>query len=137
MKVDPVKTQKETLFEAVLNTVSDAIMVIDRDLKVIYQNEAVHKVYGSKIGERCFEAYRGRQGPCENCIILDVIKDGKPRRALRDIQLPDGNILRMAFLIGIFVVAVHHRIILAEEQHLRKVFGEEYMDYCSRVRRYL
>ncbi len=39
--------------------------------------------------------------------------------------------------IGIFAVAVHHRIILAEEQHLRKVFGEEYMDYCSRVRRYL
>lgn len=41
------------------------------------------------------------------------------------------------FFIGIFVIAVHHRIVLAEEQHLRKVFGEEYVDYCSRVRRYL
>jgi protein-S-isoprenylcysteine O-methyltransferase Ste14 len=43
----------------------------------------------------------------------------------------------IVFFIGIFVVAVHHRIILAEEQHLRKVFGEEYMDYCNGVRRYL
>src|SRR5512139_894063 len=102
MKLDPLKTQTEALFEAVLNTVSDAITVIDKDLKVVFQNEAVHKLYGSKIGERCFEAYRGRQEPCENCIILDVIKDGKPRRALRDIQLPEGKILWMEIFSGPF-----------------------------------
>ena len=102
MESYPLKTQGEALFEAVLNTVSDAITVIDKGLKVIFQNEAVHKMYGSKIGERCFEAYRGRQEPCENCIILDVIKDGKPRRALRDIQLPDGNILWMEIFSGPF-----------------------------------
>jgi protein-S-isoprenylcysteine O-methyltransferase Ste14 len=38
---------------------------------------------------------------------------------------------------GIFIAAVHHRIVLAEERHLEKVFGEEYTNYCSRVRRYL
>jgi protein-S-isoprenylcysteine O-methyltransferase Ste14 len=41
------------------------------------------------------------------------------------------------FFVGIFVAAVHHQIVLAEEQHLRQVFGKEYRDYCSRVRRYL
>ena len=40
-------------------------------------------------------------------------------------------------LVAIFVAAVHHRIVLAEEQYLRSVFGEEYVDYCRRVRRYL
>ena len=83
-----------------MNTVSDAITVIDRDLKVIFQNEAVQKIYGVKVGEKCYEAYRGRQEPCENCIILDVIKDGKPKKALRDIQLPDGNILWMEVFAG-------------------------------------
>jgi protein-S-isoprenylcysteine O-methyltransferase Ste14 len=39
--------------------------------------------------------------------------------------------------IAVFVVIVHHQIVLAEEQHLRDVFGREYLDYCSRVRRYL
>jgi len=102
MKLGPLKTQGEGIFEAVLNTVSDAITVIDKDLKVIFQNEAVHRIYGSKIGERCYEAYRGRQEPCENCIILDVMKDGKPRRALRDIQLPGGNILWMEIFSGPF-----------------------------------
>lgn len=43
----------------------------------------------------------------------------------------------LLFLAGIFVVAVHHKIIMAEEEHLRRVFGREYQDYCSCVRRYL
>jgi len=40
-------------------------------------------------------------------------------------------------LIAIFIVAVHHKIALAEEEYLREVFGEEYTAYCSRVRRYI
>ena len=39
--------------------------------------------------------------------------------------------------IGIFVDAVHNKIGLEEEQHLREVFGEQYTEYCHRVRRYL
>jgi protein-S-isoprenylcysteine O-methyltransferase Ste14 len=39
--------------------------------------------------------------------------------------------------IGAFIIAVHHRIVLAEEQHLQKVFGPEYAEYCRRVRRYV
>lgn len=41
------------------------------------------------------------------------------------------------FCVAIFIIVTHHKIILAEEQHLRKVFDEEYVAYCSRVRRYL
>jgi len=102
MKSDPLKIYGEALFEAVLNTVSDAVTVIDKDLKVIFQNEAVQQIYGTKIGEKCYQAYRGRKEPCENCIVLDVIKDGKPKRALRDIQLPNGNILWMEVFSGPF-----------------------------------
>ncbi|MHB8093674.1 MAG: methyltransferase family protein [Candidatus Aminicenantales bacterium] len=40
-------------------------------------------------------------------------------------------------LLGIFTAAVHHRIVLAEEACLRKTFGDEYMDYCRRVGRYI
>lgn len=97
-----MKKHDEALFRAVLNTVSDAITVIDKELKVIFQNEAVYRAYGSRIGERCFEAYRGRHEPCENCIILDVIRDGQPRRALRDIRLPEGGVLWMELFSGPF-----------------------------------
>lgn len=99
---DPLKMYGEPLFDAVLNTVSDAITVIDKDLKIIFQNEATQQSFGSKIGEQCFAAYRGRKEPCENCIVLDVIRDGQPRRALRDVHLPDGNIMWMEVFSGPF-----------------------------------
>ena len=43
----------------------------------------------------------------------------------------------VVLLLAAFIVAVHHRIVLAEEGHLRKAFGEEYAGYCRRVRRYI
>jgi len=39
-------------------------------------------------------------------------------------------------LLAIFIVAVHHRIVLAEEAYLQEVFGGEYTEYCHRVGRY-
>jgi protein-S-isoprenylcysteine O-methyltransferase Ste14 len=38
---------------------------------------------------------------------------------------------------ALFVMAVHHRIVLAEERYLASAFGSEYTNYCRRVRRYL
>jgi len=43
----------------------------------------------------------------------------------------------VVILLGAFVVAVHHAIVLAEENHMQKVFSREYPEYCSRVRRYV
>jgi protein-S-isoprenylcysteine O-methyltransferase Ste14 len=40
-------------------------------------------------------------------------------------------------MTGVFVIAVHHEIVRAEEKHLRNVFGRQYLEYCSRVRQYI
>ena len=43
----------------------------------------------------------------------------------------------LVLVLGAFVVAVHHTIVLAEEEHMAEVFGPEYAEYCRRVRRYI
>jgi protein-S-isoprenylcysteine O-methyltransferase Ste14 len=43
----------------------------------------------------------------------------------------------LIILLGIFVIVVHQKIVLAEEEHMQKVFGQEYVDYCHRVQRYI
>jgi protein-S-isoprenylcysteine O-methyltransferase Ste14 len=43
----------------------------------------------------------------------------------------------VVILLGVFVVAVHHSIVLSEEKNMKKVFGQEYLDYYNRVRQYI
>lgn len=43
----------------------------------------------------------------------------------------------LVVLLGAFVIAVHHRIVLTEEKHLQDVFCREYSEYCGRVPRYI
>jgi protein-S-isoprenylcysteine O-methyltransferase Ste14 len=43
----------------------------------------------------------------------------------------------VVILLGAFVVAVHHAIVIAEEKTMHKVFSREYLAYCSRVPRYV
>jgi protein-S-isoprenylcysteine O-methyltransferase Ste14 len=43
----------------------------------------------------------------------------------------------VVILLGAFVIFIHHSIVLAEENHMQNVFGGEYLDYCSHVKRYI
>jgi len=43
----------------------------------------------------------------------------------------------LVFLVALFVAFVHHKIVLVEEEHLMKTYGQDFVDYCRRVRRYL
>ena len=85
--------QIESFYEVVLDTVSDAVIVVDNDFRVQFQNRILTQLYGSKVGEPCYKAYRGRTKPCDNCLVLEVLKDGKGRRWVTDIKLPNGNTL--------------------------------------------
>lgn len=43
----------------------------------------------------------------------------------------------IVILLGVFVIAIHHTIVLAEEEHMQKVFGQGYLEYRNQVRRYI
>ncbi len=87
--------RRDNFLDVILNTVSDGITLIDKDLKIQYQNQIISQLFGSGPGEYCFEVYRGRKTPCENCVVVEVLKDGKERRAVVDIELSDGNMRLM------------------------------------------
>ena len=94
MSIGSAEKQKDDLFEVVLNTVSDGVTVIDKELRIKFQNKAITQVFKqSMIGEHCYQAYRGRKEPCEDCKILEVLKDGRERRIIRDVLLPGGDVL--------------------------------------------
>ena len=87
--------RKDNFLDVILNTVSDGITLIDNDLRIQYQNKIISQLFGSGPGEYCYEVYRGRKTPCENCVVIEVLKDGKERRAVVDIEMSNGDMRLM------------------------------------------
>lgn len=81
------------VFEEVMNALADGIVVIDRDLSVLFQNKMVVLLFGSRIGEKCHRAFRNKDEPCTDCAVLKVLDDGERRTTIRDIVQPDGQVM--------------------------------------------
>jgi PAS domain S-box-containing protein len=93
MKADIPKQYREDFFRAVVDTVNDPVTLVGKDFKILYHNKIVSKIYGSIAGELCFETLFGLEQPCEDCLMLDVLRDGKPRKKVGKFELPDGRIV--------------------------------------------
>ena len=94
--------QEEILLKSVLDTVSDGVTIIDPDLRVVFHNEAIRKMFGDITGKLCYESYRGRVEPCVDCAIIKVLKDGKQRKILSDTVGPNGQVMWMECFARIF-----------------------------------
>lgn len=92
--------KNESLLKSIMDTVSDGVTVIDKDFKVVFQNRSIQSKFGNIKGECCYSAYRGRQEPCSNCAIIEVLKDGKPRKTLQDSVMQNGDIVWMECSCG-------------------------------------
>jgi two-component system, NtrC family, sensor kinase len=84
---------------AMLEASPDAVMVIDRNYRII-QCKNVEKITKGKgaediLGHYCFEAIHGDNRPCSDpdrpCALAEAAKTGRPARALHNIKMPDGS----------------------------------------------
>jgi two-component system cell cycle sensor histidine kinase/response regulator CckA len=69
--------------EGILAAIGDAISIVDRNFKILYQNDASRELGGSHLGELCYRAFEKKSGECENCYIAQIFEDGKIRRTER------------------------------------------------------
>ena len=85
---------------AMLEASPDAVMVIDRNYRII-QCKNVEKITMGKgteniVGRYCFEVIHGDSRPCSDpdrpCALAEAAKTGRPARALHNIKMPDGTI---------------------------------------------
>ena len=93
MEIAIPKQYREDFFRAVVDTVNDPVTLVSKDFKILYHNKRVFEIYGSIVGQVCFETLFGLKQPCENCLMLDVLKDGKPRKKIEKFKLPNGRIV--------------------------------------------
>lgn len=79
---------KEDIKEAIkikeiTDAVGDGISIQDARFQILYQNKAQINMIGNHIGEKCYQAYEGKNNICIDCPVLKVFKDGKVHRSER------------------------------------------------------
>ena len=62
-----------------LQAITDPMSLLDRELTIIWTNDAAKRMFGTEIvGRKCYEVYHGRTEPCEPspCLALRSFQDG-------------------------------------------------------------
>ncbi|EMG37312.1 PAS domain S-box [Desulfocurvibacter africanus PCS] len=63
-------------YRNLFDSVPCAIMVMDRDMRVVEANARFKLDFGGSVGALCHEAYRRKVEPCERCPAFQTLEDG-------------------------------------------------------------
>jgi PAS domain S-box-containing protein len=80
----------------VFDSVQDGISVIDKDMNIVKTNLAMEKWYSHGVplfGKKCYQAYYGRNEPCDNCPSRQALETGKPACGVSPRHNSDGQIV--------------------------------------------
>lgn len=83
--------QSEEKRRAVLDSISDAVIVLDRDLCIIWANDVAVNQYGAIIGRKCHTTYKWLRESCSDCIARKTWEDGVIRSSEEEGILNDGS----------------------------------------------
>lgn len=84
--VETVSAEKART-EEILESISDAISIQDRDFRILYQNAAQKQFFGDRTGEFCFQAYERNDRVCDGCGIHRCFQDGKSHTVVRSVEI--------------------------------------------------
>jgi PAS domain S-box-containing protein len=88
--------ESEEKVTAMLQSISDRMSMMDKDLNILWANETAKRIFGNDItGKKCYEVYYGRKEPCEprHCPTLKAFQDGKIHEHDTQIISKDGGIV--------------------------------------------
>ena len=85
--------ENEQKLQGILRSVVDHMVMIDRDLTVVWANEIAERTLGpGLVGHKCYQAYHGRDHKCDHCIVEATFRDGDPHEQEVDLLIaPPGT----------------------------------------------
>jgi len=93
-KMDKVLRKSESEKQLILSTLSELIIYLDKNLRVVRANKAAGDSVGQPadelVGRYCYEVWHGRREPCPGCPMAKSIETGEPQEG--EITTPDGRI---------------------------------------------
>jgi len=113
----------------VLNSITDPLVIYDRDYRIVMVNRAMMTIYQRNpeqlIGGHCYKVFHGRSGLCEECHVREVFLTGEPQIREKIIRLPDGQLRHFEIRAyplkdadGTIVQAIEHGRDISERKNL-------------------
>lgn len=82
---------KEYAFDRLVNAMGDMVSIHDVNMRIVFQNDGMKRLFGEHIGEFCYKYYEKKEDKCEGCPMVLAYKDGNPHQAIRIGMLADGT----------------------------------------------
>ncbi|MDI6876785.1 MAG: PAS domain S-box protein [Methanomicrobiales archaeon] len=73
--------KREEFLNDIFHSIQDGISILDCDMSILRVNHAMEEWYAHCMplaGKKCYEAYHGREQPCEACPSLRTLATGEP-----------------------------------------------------------
>ncbi|MGQ9577192.1 MAG: histidine kinase dimerization/phosphoacceptor domain -containing protein [Candidatus Aminicenantales bacterium] len=80
-KKEAALAEKEHFLSNIFSSLQDGLCVLDREFNIISVNPVMERWYQESMpleGKKCYQAYHGRQYPCETCPTQQTLETGLP-----------------------------------------------------------
>lgn len=85
--------ESEKKLRGIMTSITDQIIILDRNLTILYLNKVVEEIYGpSALGSKCYQLYHGLKEPCSDCQVRRTFEDGEVhhKECLREVRGESG-----------------------------------------------
>lgn len=78
--------------QEILESIHDGISIMDRNYRILYQNQRLIELLGYHFGELCYQAYRHSDEICPGCPLEATIRDACPHTTVTMFDTSDGQL---------------------------------------------
>jgi PAS domain S-box-containing protein len=82
--------------ERLVDLVPSAVSIQDLSFRIRKVNRTFRKLFGDRVGEYCYQVYKGRSEVCLDCPMAKTFRDGRVHESEEIVRTRDGAVLQMA-----------------------------------------
>ena len=80
-QMDSMLRSERDKFQGIIAATRQGVHILNSNYEIEFQNETLKKIFGDKIGQKCYEVYKQRKEPCEICRMHSVINSNQLEHA--------------------------------------------------------
>jgi len=87
--------ESELRYQALLQSVTDYVIGINRNYQVIMANDLFKTEFGMHAGDLCYRVWKNREEKCEDCLVDKSFEDGQIHSSEEMVVMKDGGAAEM------------------------------------------